>query len=121
MKQKEWYPEDFFHVLSTHTEQRKLMREIPLLKFVGMLKVNTEHVRDVCLPYPMKVLNSVYQKLPKMANPRNEDLLSVVRVSFFICHFFLYRLCFASAAAPNKGMFCEAVKNSDQEVNNLFP
>ncbi|XP_075255484.1 dynein axonemal heavy chain 6-like isoform X3 [Convolutriloba macropyga] len=81
MKQKEWLPEDFFHVLSTHTEHRKLMNAMPLLKFVGMLKVDTEHFRDVCLPYPMKVLNSVYQKLPKLANQRNEDLLSIVRNS----------------------------------------
>ncbi|XP_063728306.1 dynein axonemal heavy chain 6-like isoform X2 [Symsagittifera roscoffensis] len=81
MKQKEWFPEDFFHVLSTHTEQRKLMEGMPLLKLVGMLKVDTEHFKNVCLPYPMKVLNSVYQKLPKMANQRDEDLLSIVRNS----------------------------------------
>ncbi len=80
MKQKEWFPEDFFHVLSTHSEQRRLMNEMPLLKFVGMLRVDTQHFKDVCLPYPMKALNAVYQRLPTMANQRDEDLLSVVRV-----------------------------------------
>ena len=76
------------------------MREMPLLKFVGMLKVDTEHFKDVCLPYPMKVLNSVYQKLPKMANQRNEDLLSVVRVTLksFVFHFYLW---FSSRTAEN--------------------
>jgi hypothetical protein len=35
-----------------------------------------------CLPYPHTVLKAVGDRLPVIANRRNEDLLTIIKVSF---------------------------------------
>ena len=57
------------------------MEGMPRIERLGYLSVISEDFCQQCLPYPRDVLRSVHHKLPAMALKRNEDLLTIIKVS----------------------------------------
>lgn len=51
-------------------------------KRVCMIQVQSKSYRESCLPYPTNIVETVHVKLPLIANKRNEDLLTIIKV----CH-----------------------------------
>lgn len=53
-------------------------------KRVHMIQVLSKNYRETCLPYPTNIVDTVHIKLPLIANKRNEDLLTIIKVGFHI-------------------------------------
>lgn len=47
-----------------------------------MILVMSSDYRDSCLPYPQEIINKTHHKLPIIANKRNEDLLTIIKVIY---------------------------------------
>ena len=47
-----------------------------------MILVMSSDYRDSCLPYPQEIINKTHHKLPVIANKRNEDLLTIIKVTY---------------------------------------
>lgn len=45
-----------------------------------MIQVQSKIYRDSCLPHPEFVIKRTHQHLPIIANKRNEDLLTIIKV-----------------------------------------
>ena len=48
----------------------------------AMILVMSSDYRDSCLPYPQEIINKTHHKLPVIANKRNEDLLTIIKVTY---------------------------------------
>ncbi|XP_074663059.1 dynein axonemal heavy chain 6-like [Tubulanus polymorphus] len=79
MSKKVWTPEEFHQVLATHTEQVNQMNRMRITRRIFMNQINVEKFCTSCLPYPKSVLNAIHDKLPVIANRRNEDLLAIIK------------------------------------------
>ncbi|XP_064622088.1 dynein axonemal heavy chain 6-like isoform X2 [Lineus longissimus] len=79
MAKKTWSPDDFLQVLSTHTEQVNEMDEMRKDKRLYLIHTLVENFCKSCLPYPQSVLKAVGDRLPVIANSRNEDLLTIIK------------------------------------------
>lgn len=49
-----------------------------------MILVMSSNYRDSCLPYPQEIIDKTHHKLPIIANKRNEDLLTIIKVKMNI-------------------------------------
>lgn len=47
-----------------------------------MILVMSSDYRDSCMPYPQEIIDKTHHKLPIIANKRNEDLLTIIKVIF---------------------------------------
>lgn len=45
-----------------------------------MILVMSSDYRDSCMPYPQEIIDKTHHKLPIIANKRNEDLLTIIKV-----------------------------------------
>ena len=58
------------------------MKKMGVLRRVAMIQVHSKKYRDSCLPYPDNIVARVNKALPIIAIKRNEDLLTIIKVSF---------------------------------------
>jgi hypothetical protein len=58
-------------------------------KRVHMIQVLSKIYRETCLPYPTNIVETVHRKLPLIANKRNEDLLTIIKVCCHYVDFFI--------------------------------
>lgn len=79
MAKKAWSTEEFSQVLATHTEMLRRMQKMVMSRRVAMVKVRAENFYSTCTPYPDKVVADVDQRLPVIANKRNDDLLTIIK------------------------------------------
>ncbi|KAK7488391.1 hypothetical protein BaRGS_00020365, partial [Batillaria attramentaria] len=79
MAKREWSTDDFNQVLATHTEMIRRMKKMVMKRRVAMVLVLAENFCESTTPYPQKVLTAVHQKLPVLANKRNDDLLTIIK------------------------------------------
>lgn len=56
------------------------MKKMVMSRRVDMIQVKAEDFCSSCLPYPQKVVKEVHEKLPVIANKRNDDLLTIIKV-----------------------------------------
>ena len=57
------------------------MKKMVTNQRIAMIQVNAKGFQETCLPFAEKVLNAIHKKLPIIANKRNEDLLTIIKVS----------------------------------------
>ncbi|XP_022090728.1 dynein heavy chain 6, axonemal-like isoform X2 [Acanthaster planci] len=79
MSKHVWTPEEFHHVLSTHTEMIRSMTGMEVQRRRGMVTVLGENFKQACFPYPNEVLEAIRARLPVIANERNENLIKVIK------------------------------------------
>ena len=58
------------------------MKKMTILRRVAMIQVYSKSYRDTCLPYTEDVVKQVSTALPVIAIKRNEDLLTIIKVSY---------------------------------------
>ena len=63
-----------------------------VVRRVAMIQVFSKNYRDSCLPYTEDVVKEVSTALPVIAVKRNEDLLTIIKVSYLGHH--VVCLCF---------------------------
>lgn len=60
------------------------MRKMTVKRRCAMILVMSSNYRDSCLPYPQEIIDKTHHKLPIIANKRNEDLLTIIKVKMNI-------------------------------------
>lgn len=58
------------------------MRKMTVKRRCAMILVMSSDYRDSCMPYPQEIIDKTHHKLPIIANKRNEDLLTIIKVIF---------------------------------------
>lgn len=56
------------------------MRKMTVKRRCAMILVMSSDYRDSCMPYPQEIIDKTHHKLPIIANKRNEDLLTIIKV-----------------------------------------
>ncbi|XP_038073413.1 dynein heavy chain 6, axonemal-like isoform X3 [Patiria miniata] len=79
MSKHVWTPEEFHHVLSTHTEMIRSMTVMEVQRRRSMIMVLGQNFKEACMPYPNEVLDAILARLPVIANERNENLIKVIK------------------------------------------
>ncbi|KAL5256854.1 hypothetical protein ACHWQZ_G011949 [Mnemiopsis leidyi] len=75
MDEIEWTSDQFKLVLAKHHEQIGAMQKLPVSVREGLMVLKIQPFRDSCLPFPLRILSDVNERLPVIAYRRNEDLL----------------------------------------------
>ena len=63
------------------------MKKMTVKRRVAMIEVQSAGYRDSCLPYPEAIIHKTHEKLPIIANKRNEDLITIIKVGPCFCRF----------------------------------
>lgn len=84
MEKREWTTDDFYNVLSIHTDQEREMLAMERMRRIGFIQVESEGFCNNCLPFPRTVIRDVVSRLPGIACKRNEDLLRIIKVIFWV-------------------------------------
>ncbi|KAK3092231.1 hypothetical protein FSP39_000084 [Pinctada imbricata] len=79
MAKHPWSTDEFSHVLPTHTDMIRAMKKMTVKRRVAMIEVQSSMYRDSCLPYPEAIIHKTHEKLPLIANKRNEDLITIIK------------------------------------------
>lgn len=58
------------------------MKKMEMTRRVAMIQVLAEEFCNSCLPYPEKVVKDVHQILPVIANKRNDELITIIKVYY---------------------------------------
>ena len=56
------------------------MQTLPISVREGLMVLKIQPFRDTCLPFPLRILSDVNERLPVIAYRRNEDLLINIKV-----------------------------------------
>lgn len=56
------------------------MDEMTEYKRIGMFHVKSDQLRDACLPFPQRIVDSIRVHLPRLSCSRNEGLLNTIKV-----------------------------------------
>lgn len=59
------------------------MEEMVTEKRIAMVQLQADKYKADCLPFPTRVLEEIQEALPIVANKKNEDLLTIIKVSLF--------------------------------------
>ena len=57
------------------------MKRMIISRRVAMIQVSSKNYRDSCLPHTEELVKEVSTALPVIAVKRNEDLLTIIKVS----------------------------------------
>lgn len=58
------------------------MRHMTKRRRIGMIDLSAEDFSSSCLPHPTAVIKSLSSKLPIVAKKKNDDLLTIIKVSW---------------------------------------
>jgi hypothetical protein len=56
------------------------MHKLPVSVREGLMVLKVQPFREACLPFPLRILSDVNERLPVIAYRRNEDLLINIKV-----------------------------------------
>lgn len=57
------------------------MRNMVKHRRIGMMDLSAEEFCQSCLPFPTSVIKAINKRLPKVAKMKNDELLTVIKVS----------------------------------------
>jgi len=59
------------------------MKKMIKKRRIGMMDLCAEEFSQSCLPYPSAVIKAINNKLPVVAKKKNDELLTIIKVSIF--------------------------------------
>lgn len=57
------------------------MKHMTKRRRIGMIDLSADEFSQSCLPYPTAVIKSISNKLPVVAKKKNDDLLTIIKVT----------------------------------------
>ena len=57
------------------------MKHMTKRRRIGMIDLSADEFSQSCLPYPTAVIRSISNKLPVVAKKKNDDLLTIIKVT----------------------------------------